>query len=85
MWQILATGSEARQRKQVLQLHLKALGDINIKELRYPHFFFRKRACSSFHMFSFITCLPAILVSCLDSRNANVLMHSVVTVVIFRQ
>lgn len=32
-WQILAAGSESRQRKQVLQLKLKALGDANMKEL----------------------------------------------------
>lgn len=39
MWQILSAGSEARQRKQVLQLKLKALRDSNTKELRCPHFF----------------------------------------------
>lgn len=33
MWQIRAAGSEARQRKQVLKLKLKALRDVSIKEL----------------------------------------------------
>lgn len=33
IWQILAAGREARQRKQILQPKLKALRPINIKEL----------------------------------------------------